>query len=74
MVAVDSVGVSMTSSGIPVEGGTLCWVISDAKRRPNDGDHTQGRLSETHSDNCIQLTQFPKERNGSTEWRKVRAS
>ena len=28
----------------------------------------------THSDNCIQLTQFPKERNGSTEWRKVRAS
>ena len=41
MVAVDSVGVSMISSGIPVEGGTLCWVIPDAKRRPNDGDHTQ---------------------------------
>ena len=25
-----------------------------------------GRLSETHFDNCIQLTQFPEERNGST--------
>ena len=39
--SVDSMDVSMTSSGNPVKGGMLWWVISDAKRRPSDGDHTQ---------------------------------
>ena len=67
-MAVNSVVVSVTSGGNPMKkvGSVSACTM---RQRPNDGDHTQhpsGRLSETHSDNCIQLTQFPKERNGST--------
>ena len=56
--SVDSKGVSMTSSGNPVRGGMLGWLLSDVKNRaPVTGitlSTRVGRLSETHSDTCIQ--------------------
>ena len=67
---VDSMGVAVTSGEGPVKSGTLGWLNSDAKNSaPVMGitlSTRVGRLSETHSDTCIQLTQFPEERNGST--------
>ena len=48
----------MTSSGNPVRGGMLGWLLSDAKNSaPVTGitlSTRVGRLSETHSDTCIQ--------------------
>ena len=54
----------MTSSGNPVRGGMLGWLLTDVKNRaPVTGitlSTRVGRLSETHSDTCIQLTQLPR--------------
>ena len=56
--SVDSKDVSMTSSGNPVRGGMLGWLLTDVKNRaPVTGitlSTRVGRLSETHSDTCIQ--------------------
>ena len=65
----------MTSSGNPVRGGMLGWLLTDVKNRaPVTGitlSTRVGRLSETHSDTCIQLTQFPdgKEGDGTARWK-----
>ena len=64
----------MTSSGNPVRGGMLGWLLTGVKNRaPVTGitlSTRVGRLSETHSDTCIQLTQFPdgKEGEGTARW------
>ena len=65
----------MTSSGNPVRGGMLGWLLTGVKNcAPVTGitlSTRVGRLSETHSDTCIQLTQFPdgKEGDGTARWK-----
>ena len=65
----------MTSSGNPVRGGMLGWLLTDVKNSaPMTGitlSTRVGRLSETHSDTCIQLTQLPdvKEGDGTARWK-----
>ena len=58
----------MTSSGNPVRGGMLGWLLAEVENRaPVTGitlSTRVGRLSETHSDTCIQLTQFPDGKKG----------
>ena len=58
----------MTSSGNPVRGGMLGWLLSDVKNRaPVTGitlSTRVGRLSETHSDIGIQLHS-----NSQVNWR-----
>ena len=56
--SVDSMGVAVTSGESPVRSGTLGLLNSDAKSgAPVTGitlSTRVGRLSETHSDTCIQ--------------------
>ena len=60
----------MTSSGNPVRGGMLGWLLTDVESgAPVTGitlSTRVGRLSETHSDTGFQLTQFLQKKNGST--------
>ena len=57
----------MTSSGNPVRGGMLGWLLTDVKNRaPVTGitlSTRVGRLSDTHSDTGFQLTQFLQKKN-----------